>query len=143
MQTELLRSNSRLGSLIILSGAVHTKGESPQDGLKDVRTCWTTLALAYVLYCLSVKIIDSGLNFYFLFFILFYFVFFLFFSFLFLEQLGLGFINHPVTSVTSWWRSHKTDHRTWENGVEGSRIKWYHTAWTTHAGLMSYTWSLG
>jgi len=32
-----------------LSGAVHTKGESPQDGFRDVQTCRTTLALAYVL----------------------------------------------------------------------------------------------
>ena len=58
-------------------------------------------------------------------FILFFFFFF--FSFLFLEQLGLGFICHTVTSVTSWWCSHKTDHRTWENRVEGSEIKWRHT----------------
>ena len=33
LQMELLRSNSRLGSLIILSGIVHTGGESLQDGL--------------------------------------------------------------------------------------------------------------
>ena len=39
------------------------------------------------------------------------------------------------------WQSHKTDHKTWENGVEGSGIKWRHTTWTTHVGLMSYTWS--
>ena len=37
--------------------------------------------------------------------------------------------------------SHKTDHETWENGVEGSGIKWCHTTWTTHVNLMSYTWS--
>jgi len=49
------------------------------------------------------------------------------FSFLFIEQLGLGFISHAVTSVTSWWHSHKTDHRIWENGIEGSGIKWHHT----------------
>jgi len=58
------------------------------------------------------------------------------FLFLFLEQLGLGSISHAVTSVTSWRRSHKTDHGTGENGVEGTRIKWRHTAWTTHVGLM-------
>ena len=74
-------------------------------------------------------------------FTLFLFLFFLFFSFLFLEQLGLGFISHTVTSVTIWWQSHKTNHETWENGVEGSGIKWCHTTWTTHVGLMSYTWS--
>ena len=62
------------------------------------------------------------------------------FLFLFLEQLGLGVISHAVTSVTNWWRSHKTDHDTWENEVEGTRIKWRHTAWTTYAGLMQYSW---
>ena len=52
-------------------------------------------------------------------------LFFVFFSFLFLflEQLGLGFISHAVTSVTNWWHSHKTDHGTWENEVKGTRIK--------------------
>ena len=67
-------------------------------------------------------------------FILFCFVFL--FLFLFLEQLGLGFISHAVTSVTNWWHSHKTDHGTWENEVEETKIKWRHTAWITHAGLM-------
>ena len=87
-----------------------------------------------------VKIVDDGLYFYFLFSL--YFIFILFFSyFLFLEQLGLGFISHAVTSVTSWWHSHKTDHKTWENEVEDSGIKWCHTTWTTHVGLMLYTWS--
>ena len=42
-----------------------------------------------------IKIIDSGLYFYFSSFILF------FFHFLFLEQLGLGLIGHAVTSVTT------------------------------------------
>jgi len=68
------------------------------------------------------------------------FIFTFIFIFLFLEQLRLGSISHAVTSVTSWWHSHKTDHGTQENGVEGSRIKWYHTTWTTHVDLMSYTW---
>jgi len=68
---------------------------------------------------------------------------FIFLYFLFLEQLGLGFISHAVISVTSWWQSHKTDHETWENRVEGSGIKWCHTTWTTYVSLMSYTWSLG
>ena len=79
--------------------------------------------------------------FYFSFSFLFYFSFFFLFNFLFLEQLGLGFIEHAVTSVTNWWHSHKTNHGTQENGVEGSGIKWRHTTWTTHVGLMSYTWS--
>jgi len=74
------------------------------------------------------------------FFSLFYFSFL--FLFLFLEQLGLGFISHAVTSVKNWWQSHKTDHGTWENGVEGSGTKWRYTAWTTHASLMLYSWSV-
>jgi len=80
-----------------------------------------------------VKIVNGGLH--------FYFYFYFYFIFLFLEQLGLGFVSHAVTSVTSWWRSHKTDHETWENRVKGSGIKWRHTIWTTHVDLMSYTWS--
>ena len=84
-------------------------------------------------YSPPVKIIDNELYFIFLFFFLF--------NFLFLEQLGLGCISHAVTSVTSWWHSHKTDHRTWENEVEDSRTKWCHTVWTTHADLMLYSWS--
>ena len=39
--------------LIQMSGVVHTKGESLQDGLRDVWTCRTTLASAYVLHHLS------------------------------------------------------------------------------------------
>ena len=72
----------------------------------------------------------------------FYFILFCFsFIFLFLEQLGLGFIRHAVTSVTNWWCSHKTDHGSWKKKVEGSGTKWRHTAWTTHTGLMLYSWS--
>ena len=85
-----------------------------------------------------VKIIDGEL-----YFILFsFFFFFLSFLFLFLEQLGLGLISHTVTLVTSWWWSHKTDHKTWENLVEDSRtndiIQHGHhmlTSWTTHGCL--------
>ena len=51
------------------------------------------------------------------------FLFFVLFNVLFLEQLGLGVISHAVTSVTSWWHSHRTDHGTWENEVEGSGTK--------------------
>ena len=51
---ELLRSDSRLGSLIILSVTVHTGGKSLQDRLRDVWTCRMTLASAYVLCCLSI-----------------------------------------------------------------------------------------
>ena len=46
---------------------------------------------------LYVKIVDGGLYFIFP----FHFILFFFLNFLFLEQLGLGFICHAVTSVTS------------------------------------------
>ena len=36
-----------------VSGTVHTRGESLQDGLRDVWTCRMTLASAYMLYYLS------------------------------------------------------------------------------------------
>jgi len=47
-----------------------------------------------------VKIVDSRLYFLFSFHFILFFLFF-FFSFLFLEQLGLGYISHDVTSVTN------------------------------------------
>ena len=50
---ELLRSNSKLGSLIILSDIVHTGDKSLQDRLRDIWTYRTILALAYVLHYLS------------------------------------------------------------------------------------------
>ena len=89
---------------------------------------------------LVVKIKESRLDlFYFSFH--FYFLFNLFFYFLFLEQLGLGLISHTIISVT-WWHSHKTDHKTWENLVEDSRtndiIQHGHhmlASWTTHGCL--------
>ena len=76
----------------------------------------------------------------------FTFHFILFFIFLFsyfsiFRTTRVRVISHAVTSVTNWWPSHKTDHGTWENGVEGSGTKWCHTAWTIHAGLMLYLWS--
>jgi len=43
------------------------------------------LSLTLYTFSITVKIVDSGL----------------YFHFLFLEQLGLGFISHAVTSVTS------------------------------------------
>ena len=49
----------------------------------------------------NVKIVDSGLYFIFPFYFYFTFHFLFFFIFLFLEQLGLGFISHAVTSVTN------------------------------------------
>jgi len=50
----------------------------------------------------DVKIVDGGLYFISSFhFILLFFTFLFLFNFLFLEQLGLGFISHAVTSVTN------------------------------------------
>ena len=46
-----------------------------------------------------VKIVDGGLYFISSFHFYFTLLFFFFFIFLFLEQLGLGFISHAVTSV--------------------------------------------
>ena len=72
----------------------------------------------------------------------FSFLFSFCFTFLFLEQLGLGLISHAVTSVTTQWHSHKTDHKTWENLVEDSRTDnviqhGYHmlASWTIHGCL--------
>ena len=53
MQMELLKSDSRLGSLIILLGVVHTGVEVCRMDLRDEQTCGTILASAYVLYRLS------------------------------------------------------------------------------------------
>ena len=94
-------------------------------------------------YCISNQLSRSlTMNLTFIFHFSFYFILFCFsFIFLFLEQLRLGVISHAVTSVTNWWCSHRTDHGTWKKEVEGSRTKWHHTVWTTHAGLMSYSWS--
>ena len=60
----------------------------------------STEAKLFIIRCgiSHVKIINSGLNFYFSLFILFYFSFLFIY---FLEQLRLGFISHAVTSVTS------------------------------------------
>ena len=82
-----------------------------------------------------VKIVDGGLHSFL--FSRFYLIF-LFFYFLFpiFRTTQVRVISHAVTSVTNWWRSHKTDHETWENRVEGTRIKWCHTAWITYADLM-------
>jgi len=89
----------------------------------------------------GVKFTNSGLSFY-LFYFLFLFLFCFIFYFLFLEKLGLGLIGYTVTSVTTWWHSHKIDHKTWENLVEDSRtddvIQHGHhilASWTTHGCL--------
>ena len=49
----------------------------------------------------DVKIDDGGIYFIFSFHFYFTLLFTFLFSFLFLEQLGLGFISHAVTSVTN------------------------------------------
>jgi len=49
----------------------------------------------------GVKIVDSRLHFYFLFLLYSIFLFLFCLFFLFLEQLGLEFVSHAVTSVTS------------------------------------------
>ena len=116
------------------------------EGAKDRFEIWTDHKnLEYFMKAQNVKFTNGGLSFSILFFIfmLFYFsIFFLFFSSLFLEQLGLRLIGHAVTSVTTWWHSHKTDHETWENLIEDSRtdniIQHRHhmlTSWTTHGCL--------
>ena len=51
---KLLRSDSRLGSLIILSDTVHTRDKSLWNQLRDAQTFGTTLASAYILYYLTV-----------------------------------------------------------------------------------------
>jgi len=63
-------------------------------------------------FYLNVKIVESGLCSFLFSLFYFYFYFFFYSLFLFLEQLRLGVISHAVTSVTTWWRSHKTDHGT-------------------------------
>ena len=50
---ELLRSDSRLASLIILSDMVYTEGESLWNRLGDIWTSRMILASAYILYYLS------------------------------------------------------------------------------------------
>ena len=111
-----------------------------EDDVRAYGTHMMTLSRTW-----GVKIVDSGLYFILPFFFVFYFscfLFFLSFLFLFLEQLRLGLIGHTVTSVTSWWQSHKTNHETWENLVEDSRtndvIQHGHhmlTSWATHGCL--------
>jgi len=96
-----------------------------------------TLAIAQVVKFTMGELSFSPFYFSFLFSCSFIFLFFLF-----LEQLRLRLIGHAVTSVTTWWRSHQTDHKTWENLVENSRtddvIQHGHhmlTSWTTHGCL--------
>jgi len=59
------------------------------------------IVCAFIGHWSSVKIVDGGLYFIFSFHFILLFFSFVFFIFLFLEQLGLGFISHAVTSVTN------------------------------------------
>ena len=61
-----------------------------------------------------------------LFYFLFLFLFCFIFYFLFLEQLWLGLIGHNVTSVTTWWHSHKMDHKTWGEFSRRFENKWHY-----------------
>ena len=65
--------------------------------------------ISTLLYLLRSKKVNLT---YFIFPFIFYFIFNSFFNFQFLEQLGLGLIGYTVTSVTTWWHSHKTDYET-------------------------------
>ena len=47
------QSNNIKKNIESLSGMVHTGGKSPQDRLGNMQTYGTTLASAYMLYCLS------------------------------------------------------------------------------------------
>jgi len=124
-----------------LSGAVHTRVEVHRMDLEMsglVEQPWLQLMCCAV--CLlhghnfrwweeiwdgnECWLVSRSLMVDFIFIFSFHFILF-FFYFLFLEQLGLGFISH---TVTSWWQSHKTDYKTWENRVEGSGIKWHHNS---------------
>ena len=67
---------------------------------KNIRTNIIKTILEYLPMAVLVKIVNGGLYFIFPFHFYFSFHFIFLFNFLFLEQLGLGFISHAVTSVT-------------------------------------------
>jgi len=104
-----------------------------REELEMVFSYWSMIG-----YSSHVKIVDGGLCFYFLFSL--YFIF-LFLFLLFLEQLRWGLsvtLSHQsqVDGIIT-----RLITRLKENRVEGSGTRWCHTTWTTHVGLMSYTWS--
>ena len=84
------------------------------NSLCDSYKKYQVWALSYPNLCLLQQLLSSQMvDLVFLYFTFhFYFHSVLFFYFLFLEQLGLGLISHAITSVTTWWHSHKTDHET-------------------------------
>jgi len=81
-----------------------TRERSASSNINNSRESSTHLDISSVLWqplVINVKIVDGGLYFIFPFHFYFTFLFFFLFNFLFLEQLGLGFISHAVTSVTN------------------------------------------
>jgi len=78
---------------------------------QKIQLNWTLILLGLINVVATTRL-SRLLTVDFILFFLFYFILLLF-----LEQLGLGLISRAVTSVT------RTDHRTWENKVEGSGIK--------------------
>ena len=130
-----------------LSASLSIKLNFVVDDKKDISyglIRMTSLSFTYfwfVFFVCSLSLYMSRST-YFIFLFIFYFPFNLFFYFLFLEQLGLGLICHTVTSVPTWWCSHKTDHKTGKNKVEDLRtndvIQHGHhmlASWTTHGCL--------
>ena len=127
--------------------SVTTQGHRSHVIIESGRRLWKEwyYTVWYIYVSLKINILSSlqMVDLVFLFHSSFLFSFLFYFSiFLFLEQLGLGWISHTVTSVTTWWCSHKTDHETWENLVEDSRtddvIQYGHhmlASWTTHGCL--------
>ena len=70
-----------------------------------------------------VKIANGGFYFYFLFLLFFYFLFFIFLYFSIFRTTRVRVYQSYYHTSHKLMASHKTDHETWENGVEGSGIK--------------------
>ena len=70
-----------------------------QSTMEEGHMTWKLYEI--MLQAQSVKIVDGRLYFIFSFYFILLYFYFYFLFFLFLEQLGLGFISHAVTSVTN------------------------------------------
>jgi len=95
-----------------------------------------TFELTYAANLVSVKIIDGELCFYFLFSLYFIFILFSIFRTTRVRVYqSCCHISHKLMAKSQDW--------SWDlkNRVEDSGTKWRHTVWTTHAGLMLYSWS--
>ena len=127
---------SSLPYILLLMVCAHYCTSYPNDYVYDIRpTCVVHTVWSHFIPEPSMSRL-SMVDFIFIFsfhFILFLFLFF--FYFLFLEQLGLGSISHKLMAKSQDWS------RDLENEVEDSGTKWHYTAWTTHTGLMLYSWS--